>query len=171
MAVDGEHCAVILGKEAKKWQVRLKMSDVPGYNSIHEDLIINTGSPHLVKFVRNTRELDVFSLGREARYSPAFTPGGTNVDFVEETAEGLFVRSYERGVEDETLSCGTGVTASVLAHATRAGMHSGRVVADTLGGRLYVSFERKGDGFAGIWLEGPAVLSFRGTILQDEKSF
>jgi len=167
VAVDGEHYGLILGKGPGKWQVRLRMADVTGYRTFGDDLFIDTGSPHLVRFSEGVKEMDVFHLGRKVRYSTDFSPGGTNADFAENTPEGLFVRSYERGVENETLSCGTGVTASVLAHAIRNGLDRGTVVVDTLGGRLGVTFEREQDRFTGIWLEGPAVMSFRGKIQID----
>jgi diaminopimelate epimerase len=164
MATDGEHSGVILDRQPGKWHVRLKMSDVNDYELAGDDYFINTGSPHLVKFTEDVEELDIISHGRKTRYSPEFSPGGTNADFVKQSAGGLFVRTYERGVEDETMSCGTGVTASALAYAIRTGSQGGTIDVITPGGKLAVTFQRKGRGFSGIFLEGPAELAFKGVI-------
>ena len=89
-------------------------------------------------------------------------PGGTNVNFVEEHPSFLKVRSYERGVEDETLSCGTGVTASVLSYAQKHTLNEGIVDVMTKGGKLKVSFKKNDEGFSDIWLTGAATLVFAG---------
>jgi diaminopimelate epimerase len=164
MAIDGEHSGVIMGRQPRKWHIRLKMSDVDNYTLVGEDYFVNTGSPHLVKFTEGVEELDIIAHGRKTRHSPEFSPGGTNADFVQQTAGGLFVRTYERGVEDETMSCGTGVTASALAFAIKTGNQGGAIAVTTPGGKLSVTFQRKGSGFSGIFLEGPAELAYRGII-------
>jgi diaminopimelate epimerase len=160
LAVDGPHDAVF-GDHG--W-VRLKMKDV---NEMHEEdgnCIVDTGSPHYVKMVDNVRHYEVVKEGKRIRYSKKFKEHGINVNFVEVEHGGISVRTYERGVEDETLSCGTGVTASALVSAHN---HRGfnRVEVSTLGGRLAVEFDKIGDNqFSDIWLCGPAAYVFKGEI-------
>lgn len=161
IATDGDHYASI---ESNGW-VRLKMQDVSSieHNAGYE--LLNTGSPHFVKTVQELKEFPVLNEGRSIRYSDNFNKEGINVNFVESTSESsIFVRTYERGVEDETLSCGTGVTAAALvnAHNDRGFNH---VDIKTLGGKLYVEFNRvEDDSFQDIWLAGPAVKVFDGFI-------
>ena len=95
--------------------IRLKMNDVKEIRSVAGNYFINTGSPHYVIFTSGLNNLDVFNEGKKIRWSKDFQPGGTNVNFVEAEDGGIYVRTFERGVEDETLSCGTGVTASAIA--------------------------------------------------------
>jgi diaminopimelate epimerase len=125
---------------------------------------LNTGSPHLIRWIDNINDVNVKLLGRTLRYDAQFTPGGTNVNFAEIMEDAIRVRTYERGVEDETLSCGTGVTAAVLAYAAKLSLNSGDVKVITSGGILNVSFNRKGPGFDDIWLTGPAEMAFKGII-------
>lgn len=160
IASDGPHEAII-GRNT----VKLKMSDVNEIETGEGYFYLNTGSPHYVKVELNVPELDVYSKGRKVRYSDRFAKEGTNVNFVEAQPDGIFVRTYERGVEDETLSCGTGVTASALVAAMIgvAGASKSCKVK-TRGGNLLVHFERSGDGFKNIWLEGPATYVFKGEI-------
>ena len=115
-------------------------------------------------------ELDVVNKGREIRYSDAFAKEGINVNFVEmrKNGEGIIVRTYERGVEDETFSCGTGVTAAALvSHPAREG--SNTVAIKTKGGNLKVAFEKTAEGVQNIWLIGPAVKVFEGKVELGEK--
>jgi diaminopimelate epimerase len=161
MAIDGKHEADIDMDDI----VRLKMQDVNkvDYHSGHA--VLNTGSPHFVKFANNVKDIDVVTTGREIRYSKHFAAEGINVNFVETTNEdGIFVRTYERGVEDETLSCGTGVTASALMNAhNEKGFN--RVEVKTPGGRLSVEYNKIDDEhFDNIWLCGPAELVYKGEI-------
>ena len=161
MAIDGKHEADIDMHNI----VRLKMQDVNkvDYHSGHA--ILNTGSPHFVKFANNVKDIDVVETGRDIRYSKQFEKEGINVNFVEATDEdGIFVRTYERGVEDETFSCGTGVTASALLNAhNEKGFN--RVEVKTPGGHLSVEYNKIDDEhFDNIWLCGPAALVYKGEI-------
>ncbi len=148
--------------------VRLKMNDVNGVRTLGDDLFIDTGSPHFIRFVSDANTHPVLEEGRKIRYNPDFQPGGTNVNFVEkEEGNGIFVRTYERGVENETLSCGTGVTAAALA-ASYHGLHS-PVNVRTLGGALRVEFKTSQPAgeqvrFQDIFLIGPAKMVFEGDL-------
>jgi diaminopimelate epimerase len=164
LAVDGTHEGDIKEKKGNTWQVGLKMSDVLNYERIGEDFRMDTGSPHLVCFSQGIDQTDIAEAGRAIRYSEKFREEGINVDFVEAFQDELYVRTYERGVEDETLSCGTGVTASALAYALKSGKCSGSATIRTKGGQLEVSFSREGDVFSNIWLSGPAKLVYNGYI-------
>ncbi|NNV55707.1 diaminopimelate epimerase [Limnovirga soli] len=161
LAIDGPHEAII---KDNGW-VYLKMIDVKGIQIIHSDAVLNTGSPHYVKGVRDIHHYNVFKTGNEIRYSKDFEKEGINVNFVEELNDTeIYVRTYERGVEDETLSCGTGVTAAALVYAhNEVGFN--RIEIQTPGGHLAVEFDKKGeDSFENIWLCGPADFVFKGTI-------
>jgi diaminopimelate epimerase len=161
LAVDGLHEATI----NDNGQVALKMNDVNEIRSYREHYLLNTGSPHLVCFSDQVDEEDVFKKGRAFRYNRDFEKNGININFVEVTGKSdhIKVRTYERGVENETFSCGTGVTASALvcAHNETGFNH---VNVSTPGGKLNVEFDKKGDQFSNIWLIGPAEKSFEGSI-------
>jgi diaminopimelate epimerase len=160
-ATDGEHEAEI---DQNNW-IRLKMNDVNEIEEHSSYMLLNTGSPHFIKFANDIMNVDVVESGREIRNSRKFLPDGVNVNFVESTGEdSIFVRTYERGVEDETLSCGTGVTAAALvsAHNPRG---FNRVDVETPGGKLSVEFNKIDDTrFDNIWLCGPAEFVFSGEI-------
>ncbi len=157
-AVDGAHEAQIFNNT-----VRVKMRDVGPPVDADGDYFINTGSPHHVKMVRELSGFDVVSEGRMIRHSDRYQPGGTNVNFVEPDNGELMVRTFERGVEAETLSCGTGVTAVALVMGARD--FQSPVKIRTMGGDLRVTFSRREDGgFEEIYLEGPAEKVFEGTI-------
>lgn len=161
MAADGEHYAEINGKE-----IALKMNDVNNIEPHKDFVFLNTGSPHVVKWVDHLKNHDVFTEGRNIRQSEPFNrKGGTNVNFIEKTAKGISIRTYERGVENETLACGTGVTAAALVAASenKASAPSYCEV-ETLGGPLIVSFKKQGSSFTDIWLKGPAQFVFEGDI-------
>lgn len=166
-AFDGLHDAELL----EGGIVRLKMNNVGDVQRIGEDFIINTGSPHYIRFVQDVERFPVFDTGKEIRYSNRFVDTGINVNFVEIQPENtLFVRTYERGVENETLSCGTGVTAAAIA----ASFHELKspVTIKTLGGHLKVEFKARQSGlhirqagtFEDIYLVGPAKLVFEGDL-------
>jgi diaminopimelate epimerase len=160
LAIDGPHEAVVL----ETGIVELRMGDVAAIEQNNESFFINTGSPHWVQYVQNLENYDVVSNGRTIRYSDRFNLKGTNVNFIEKLENGdLFVRTYERGVEDETLSCGTGVTAAALAASTKGFVSPVRIKA--LGGNLKVGFKGNStEGFTDIWLIGPAEEVFEGTV-------
>ncbi len=161
-ASDGEHKAKI----ASDGIVSLKMKDVDSIQRHHLDFILDTGSPHLVKMTPDVMKLDVYKKGKEIRNSSEFEKEGINVNFVEQLAEPdkIIVRTYERGVENETLSCGTGVTAAaIVCFHNESGFNE--VEIETPGGHLNVEFDRTVDGsFKNIWLCGPAEKVFSGTI-------
>jgi diaminopimelate epimerase len=163
LAVDGPHEANINEKV-----VALKMNDVNQVRHDHGDYILNTGSPHYVQFTNDVMHLDVYKKGKEIRHNKEFEKEGINVNFVEQTelTDRIIVRTYERGVEDETFSCGTGVTAAALVSAHNDSGFN-RVEVKTKGGLLSVEYEKKGDTFKNIWLSGPAVKVFSGTIKID----
>jgi diaminopimelate epimerase len=139
------------------------MSDVNKIDREDNFWFLDTGSPHYVEFVDRVAEIDVVGEGRKTRYSERFMPGGTNVNFVEMDDDRIFVRTYERGVEDETLSCGTGVTASAIVAYFINGKTSQMV--HTTGGDFVVSFDPEAGGtFTNVWLRGPAEAVFEGTI-------
>jgi diaminopimelate epimerase len=162
LAVDGEHDAEI----DTDGSVSLKMIDVDSIKKIRGDFILNTGSPHYVKLVNDVMELDVFKKGRDIRYSKDFEEEGINVNFVEqgEEEDKIIVRTYERGVEDETYSCGTGVVASALVcFHNENGFND--VGVKTLGGNLTVEFDRlEDDRYTNIWLTGPVERVFEGSV-------
>ncbi len=164
LAADGEHQASV-----ERELIQLKMNDVQGVEQIGEDYFLSTGSPHYVRFVEDVHAIDVVKEGRAIRYSERFKHEGTNVNFVQYLSDNeIFVRTYERGVEDETLSCGTGVTASALM-AGRRGL-VGPVEVQTLGGDMEVSFKREQELFKHIYLIGPAKQVFTGVVALDAVS-
>ncbi|MEO6670625.1 MAG: diaminopimelate epimerase [Ferruginibacter sp.] len=160
LAIDGVHEA-----EIDKNKVRLKMNDVRNVEEFSSHAILNTGSPHFVKFASDVINIDVVETGRHIRNSKPYAAEGINVNFVESLGEDqIYVRTYERGVEDETLSCGTGVTAAALvsAHNSRG---FNRVEVKTPGGNLSVEYTKIDDtSYENIWLCGPAELVFTGEI-------
>jgi diaminopimelate epimerase len=161
VASDGPHEAVF----AENGWVELKMKNVETMEKQAEFTVLNTGSPHYIKWVKNVKTTDVFYEGKSIRNSPRFVNEGINVNFVEaENPSELFVRTYERGVEDETLSCGTGITAAAIA-ASGSELKHYRVNVSTPGGKLMVKFDKTGETtFNNIWLCGPAEFVFAGTI-------
>jgi len=160
IAIDGPHEAHF---EKNGW-VDLQMKNVDNIEHYYGDFLLNTGSPHYVKIVTDIDNYEVFKEGRSIRFSKDFEKEGVNVNFVEMVNEDtITVRTYERGVENETLSCGTGVTAAALIFAHNdAGFN--RIEVNTLGGKLAVEFDKLGENFSNIWLCGPATFVFKGEI-------
>lgn len=161
IAVDGPHEAI--WNESK---VELLMRDVDNIEERGNAFVLNTGSPHYVVFTDNVDEIDIVDAARKIRYNEEFKTEGINVNFVEiKGSHHIKVRTYERGVENETLSCGTGVTASSIAFAFKTGLMDGPVSVDieTPGGKLEVRF-KKSKGAEQVWLCGPATEVFKGYL-------
>jgi diaminopimelate epimerase len=144
--------------------IHLELNDVLIPTVKDDNYFMNTGSPHYVIFVKNVSETDVYNEGKKLRWSDKFSPEGTNVNFVEIRQDGIFVRTFERGVEDETLSCGTGVTASAIATALSGQIDSDIIPVSTRGGDLTVRFKPGNEKITDIWLSGPAMFIFNGNI-------
>lgn len=161
IAVDGVHEARIM----ENGQVSLQMRDVPTVEVGEDYYLLDTGSPHYVVFVEDLRDINVVESARVIRYSDRFRKDGVNVNFVEPLFDGLRVYTYERGVEDETLACGTGVTATALAAALRLKkIGKGSFQVEAKGGELAVSYEKNGESsFRNVWLTGPAEHVFDGS--------
>lgn len=161
LAIDGEHEASL----EMDGNIALKMKNVPQVRYEHGDYILDTGSPHYVHLVNDVSYMDVVEKGRHIRYNNTFKADGINVNFVQQTddSDRIIVRTYERGVEDETFSCGTGVTAAALVCYHNENGYN-RVEVDTKGGRLSVEYDKIGDSFQNVWLIGPAVKVFEGDI-------
>lgn len=158
-AVDGIHQARI-----SKDQVALQMQDVTRIQSNPRYLFLDTGSPHHVQFWEDWDALDVEKEGRRIRYG-LYGEKGSNINFVNPLDSNRFqMRTYERGVEAETYSCGTGATAVALAMHELGRLSHPEVVLDTLGGTLKVRFKKVENGFSDIWLEGPAERVFKGVL-------
>jgi diaminopimelate epimerase len=165
LAIDGEHEALI-----KQGVISLKMNNVSRIEQGAAYSYLNTGSPHYVAFVNDVENYNVFEKGKEIRYNDRFSAEGTNVNFVEKKYNELFVRTYERGVEGETFSCGTGVTAAALVASLKS-VATADTYCDiiTLGGKLKVYFTKHSDNsFTDIWLEGPAAFVFKGEIATEQ---
>ena len=162
ISTDGWHEAHVLGENI----VKLKMNDVTKINSQSDFDFMNTGSPHYVAFKTNLSQLDMLTEGSKIRYAKEYDSiGGTNVNFIEKNNTNYQVRTYERGVENETLSCGTGVTACALSIAIKNNIPSGEVEIETNGGNLIVEFNKiDNTKFDNIWLQGPATFVYDGVI-------
>ena len=185
LAPDGPHSAEIIGREGSpfpprrfatlygqmlreggtlpsKWTVRLKMIDVEGVKPMMGGYFLNTGTRHFVKFVPDIEGIDMEKDGPEIRWDDAFQPEGTNANFVQVAPDGLHVRTFEKGVEAETLACGTGLTASAIASFTAgipgADGQTNYHLQCRRGDWLQVAFVRQGDRFTDVYLTGPAEL-------------
>jgi len=157
-AIDGRHTAKIFGD-----QVSLLMHDVLDYEQIGDDYLIDTGSPQYLKYVESTDDLDPVLEGRKIRYADRFAAEGVNVNFLEKVdGHSLKIRTYERGVEGETYSCGTGCTAAALSLGLKS--NTNEVALKAIGGDLKVSFSKEGNTFKNIYLIGPAMAVFVGEI-------
>ena len=179
MAPDGLHEAQILKRPGTEWTVRLRMIDVDGVRKMQGGYFLNTGTRHFVKFVENVDTVDVEGEGRQLRWKEEFAPEGTNVNFVQVCADRLKVRTFEKGVERETLACGTGITASALAAFYSGNLPEGKIsglagkdekratvrIQARRGDILTVDFVAPEDPavstarFTGIHLTGPAEFS------------
>jgi len=166
-AYDGAHDAELLNTGI----VRLKMNDVNVVKKSGDEYFINTGSPHHLRFVNDINSYPVFEEGRKIRYSDTYAPNGTNANFIQLLDNNtIAVRTYERGVEDETLSCGTGVTAAALAASFHG--YTSPVHIKVKGGELSVEFNAVHSGPSGslpatfhdVFLIGPAKMVFEGDL-------
>ena len=159
LAIDGPHEASITDG-----LVSLKMGDVSEISESLGDAFVHTGSPHHVRWVEDLEDYPVLEQGQLLRHDPCYAPGGCNVNFVEKISDNeIFVRTFERGVENETLSCGTGVTAAALVCGALTQQKD--IQIRTLGGNLRVTFEGNAkEGFDNIWLIGPAQQVYAGQI-------
>ena len=160
-AVDGYHYAKIIEDEL----ISLQMKDVDRI-AVHQDYsFLNTGSPHHVQIVSDLKNLDVKTEGAKIRYSDLYGKAGSNINFVHQLENNIFaVRTYERGVEDETLSCGTGATAAAIAMNFIGKTNSNSIKINVQGGKLEVSFDKKDSHFSNVFLKGPASFVFQGII-------
>lgn len=160
-AIDGKHSASI-----KDGLVRLEMLDVNELKRDGEDYVLDTGSPHYVRFVKDASSVDIIQLGKKIRYSSNYREYGINVNVAEVLDSGrISVKTYERGVEDETLSCGTGVTACALVYKIlNVQSEIDKVEVITKGGILFVESEYASGQMSNIWLTGPAIHVFDGEI-------
>ncbi len=161
LAVDGMHHAEINGDGI----VSLHMKDVNMVKVYEDYVFLDTGSPHHVEIVEDLDNFDVKKIGSQIRYSGMYGDKGSNVNFVSQVdADKFSVRTYERGVEDETLSCGTGVTAVALAMKVLGKTAASHVKLETPGGELSVSFAQNDRQFSNIYLKGPAKFVFKGQL-------
>lgn len=167
LAIDGEHKATI--NVAGNW-VELKMANLDTVHCYSDHYVLNTGSPHYIKYVDNLSKMDVFKAGGAIRNNETYKKEGINVNFIEPLDQGFHIRTFERGVEAETLACGTGVTAAAISyaleHPEKAAtlLKNGGIPAKAEGGNLRVRFQQKGQRFEDIWLCGPATYVFTGKI-------
>jgi len=159
LAVDGPHYAKITAEG--NW-VELQMIDVHDIKKDGTATVLNTGSPHYVTETENLATLDVFNAGKAIRNNETYKAKGINVNFVENKGDHLFVRTFERGVEDETYACGTGVTAVAMAMAQQRQPGFIETPIEVLGGKMQVNFDYDGTKFTNVFLCGPAEKVFEG---------
>ncbi len=160
LAVDGPHYA-----EIESNLVNLGMIDVAKIQRDEQAYVLDTGSPHYVAKVKSLESYDVFHNGYAIRNNETYAREGINVNFVEKENQGYFVRTFERGVEDETLACGTGATAAAMAMAIDEQLEGQiHIPIRVLGGQLYISFHKEKESFTNVFLKGPAEKVFQGEI-------
>ena len=160
IAIDGAHNALI----DKNNRISLEMIHVEKVILFNEDYVLDTGSPHYVQFCSNLKHKNVFVDGSSIRNSDRFIKEGINVNFVEVIEDVLHIRTFERGVEEETWSCGTGVVASSIAYAKKNNLTGSQEInISTKGGNLSVTFDNQ-DSVTNIWLIGPAICVFEGEL-------
>ncbi|MDD2984316.1 MAG: diaminopimelate epimerase [Crocinitomicaceae bacterium] len=161
LAIDGEHQA-----QKKLNVISIQMLNVLKVKSKNSDFEVHTGSPHYIRFVEDLSQENIVEFGKSIRYSNEYTNEGINVNLVKQAGNQLEIATYERGVEDETLSCGTGVTAAAIAsayHNEQAGQRHFDI--QTKGGLLQVDFDFESPmNFTNIWLTGPAEFTFKGEL-------
>ena len=159
-AIDGLHHATI-----ENGIVKLQMQDVTRVEMHENHVFLNTGSPHHVQFEDDIENFDIKTKGAKIRYGSPYNEAGSNVNFVKKLTDQIFaVRTYERGVEDETLSCGTGVTAVALAMHALKQTDKNQITLKVQGGELRVSFDVANGIYKTVWLMGPAEFVYKGKI-------
>jgi len=160
-AIDGTHHAIFSDD-----LIRLKMQNVDKLEHLENFTFLNTGSPHYVQFRQNIAAIDIAKEGSHLRHHSFLGEAGANANFVHARGRKIQIRTYERGVEGETLSCGTGAVAAAIATFDKYERGSGsfEFVLETPGGQLHVSFETDGKKYWNIWLSGAATFVFSGTI-------
>jgi diaminopimelate epimerase len=161
-AYDGLHSGEIINEKS----IKISILDVKNIEVDEDAFFLNTGSPHYVKYVTNLSDYPVIEEGKKIRHDKKFSPAGTNVNFAEVKDGNLFIRTFERGVEDETLACGTGITAVALTAIFKKHFEQGApVTVRSKGGNLKVTATMNSDNsFSSIFLEGPANFVFSGHI-------
>lgn len=171
MAIDGPHEVIISEADQNSNFVKLKMQSVSWVEKRgSQTFVLDTGSPHYVSFIdTNLNELDLVPEAKKIRYNDEFAGEGINVNFASITGDtSIAIRTYERGVEDETLSCGTGVTAAALCLSLIKKLPSGHYTINVkvMGGELKVSYDYDQDAgaFSNIWLQGPATFVYEGAV-------
>ncbi|WP_395054378.1 diaminopimelate epimerase [Flavobacterium sp.] len=161
IAIDGLHNATILENEI----VSLQMQNVSQIKITSDYTFLNTGSPHHVTLVNDLQNYDVKNNGAKIRNSSLYGNEGSNVNFVHQLSQNHFaLRTYERGVEDETLSCGTGATATAIAMHATGKTDSSSINLDVQGGKLKVTFDKTNNSYENVFLIGPATFVFEGEI-------
>lgn len=163
-AFDGYHEAIILKRDKDSYLINLKMNDVSTVLPYDEGFYLDTGSPHLVVFTNYINKIDVFKTGKELRLLPKWGADGVNVNFAQIENNKIISRTYERGVENETLACGTGAVAIAISAVDQNLIRNSPVKIEMCGGTLKVHYEKREQKFTNIWLEGPAVMVFKGGI-------
>jgi len=160
IAIDGPHLARI-----KDAYVELKMQEVSTVTTNENYYILDTGSPHYVALQSGLQAIDMNAEGSKIRHSAPFDTNGVNVNFAEKINNDTFaIRTYERGVEGETLSCGTGATAVAIAMYHSNQTSSKSITLETQGGNLQVRFEPLASSYSGVWLCGPTKQVFKGDL-------
>lgn len=161
IATDGPHHATVF----EDGLVSLGMKAVSEVHIKEDYIFLNTGSPHHVTMVEDLTHFDVKTEGAKIRYSDLYGKPGSNVNFVKQLSENHFaLRTYERGVEDETLSCGTGATAVAIAMHATGRTQSHHIYLEVQGGTLEVSFVKENNQYTNVFLKGPATFVFSGSI-------
>lgn len=160
--IDGMHRAVF----RDNGEVSLKMTDVSEIRNLDDGYFLDTGSPHFVTFVDSVREIDVNNTGRKLRHDNRFGPDGANINFISSQSDRIDIRTFERGVENETLACGTGCVAAAISAQFHSKSDNFSFILNAEGGVLRVDFEVNNNGnYQNIWLTGPARFVFRGSII------
>jgi len=164
IVADITHTAILQKLKNDLWNIKVSISDTETPQKDSNGFLTNTGVPHLVIFHSDIKSIDVATEGAKFRFNKKYQPKGVNVNFVQKIENGISIRTYERGVEAETLACGTGATAAALSFAELENISKGSVAVKALGGDLKIHFSKEDNFYKSIFLEGPAKLVFEGWI-------